>query len=241
MIPSLQILVTGSSDKDLRIWDLSPLPLYDFSSLQTDATPEPPTPAPLVTDQATPPVFDPSVPIPTGAAPPTPKALNPLPFLLALKGHTRPIENLAFYQVQVADAPDEDAEGKTRATTGSVVLISVDSLGALKTWELWRGPAAEGGKLHGELRTETKPHEIGIYDLVVGDGEIWTGPHFSSPTRPISLRLTSSTPTQRRQTTLSSSQPSPPPPPPLPQPRPSDSRTPPASNPSSPSPSPSPP
>lgn len=45
-------------------------------------------------------------------------------------------------------------------------------MGALKTWEVWRD---EDGKVRGELRSDVRLHEIGIYDVVVGDGEIWTG------------------------------------------------------------------
>lgn len=47
-------------------------------------------------------------------------------------------------------------------------------MGALKVWELWR---SEEGELKGELRSESRPHEIGIYDLVVSveTNEIWTG------------------------------------------------------------------
>lgn len=174
VIPSLEVVVTGSSDKDLRIWNLSHLSALDFAALKPDTTPEPveeSMPAPTAE-----PVFQKDVPVPTGAAPPAPKALAPLPFLLALKGHTRPVERLAYYHVQAPQEGDgADDDGKARATTGAVAVVSVDSLGALKTWELWRDIA---GVLQGVLRSEIRPHEIGIYDLLLGDGEIWTGACF---------------------------------------------------------------
>ncbi|KAM0754845.1 WD40 repeat-like protein [Meredithblackwellia eburnea MCA 4105] len=162
VIPSLDIVVSGSSDKDIRVWDLSHLSsTVDFSSLQLQ-------PSTLVPADAAPE----TAPSGTGAAPPSAKAVNPLPFLLSLKGHTRPIERLAYYQVQIASdsTGKDDADGQSRLTNGHVVLLSVDSLGTLKTWELWR----EGNEVKGGLRTESRPHEIGIYDIVVGEGEIWT-------------------------------------------------------------------
>ncbi|KAK4704048.1 hypothetical protein P7C70_g2170, partial [Phenoliferia sp. Uapishka_3] len=167
VIPSLQVLITGSSDKDIRVWDLSNLPSYNFDSLATDTTPE------VVEAYPNPPSteFNPNVPIPTGAAPPTPKSLAPLPFIFSLKGHTRPIERLAYYQVQEKGEEGQEDNDRARATTGAVAVVSADSLGALKTWELWRG---KDGELRGELRSDIRPHEIGIYDLLVGDGEIWT-------------------------------------------------------------------
>ncbi|KDE04483.1 hypothetical protein MVLG_05050 [Microbotryum lychnidis-dioicae p1A1 Lamole] len=184
VIPELKLLCTGSSDKDIRVWDLSVLDSWDFDSTDRDASTsskpedEPENEIEEETSTSTSIESPPTLPS-TGAAPPAAKSLKPLPFLLSLKGHTRPIERLAYYHVQTPRSSDgsrskdddDDDEDAPRERTGHVALISVDSLGALKVWELWRD---EQGQLRGELRSDTRPHEIGIYDLVVGDGEIWT-------------------------------------------------------------------
>lgn len=174
VIPTLSLVVSASTDRDIRLWDLTSLTTRDFTSslLASRSAAEPLSEqesSPVVLDPL---AFNPNVTIPTGAAPKPAKSVEPLPSILALKGHTRPIERLAFYEVQVPSSAGDDDEGKARALTGSVVLISVDSMGAMKTWEVWRD---EEGTIKAELRSESRPHEIGIYDLKVGDGELWTG------------------------------------------------------------------
>ena len=161
VIPQLKVLVTGSSDKDIRIWDLAHFDTTPFASLYE-------FPAPHPADDSAP---TPPVPAQSGAAPPAPTTVAPLPFLLSLKGHIRPIERLAAFPVFASSESGDDEE---RTLTDRTGLISVDSLGAMKVWELWRG---EDGMLKGELKSETRPHEIGIYDLVVSaeTNEIWTG------------------------------------------------------------------
>ena len=107
--------------------------------------------------------------IPTGAAPPVAQPLSPLPFLLALKSHTRPIERLTSFAIPFSANSESTGNDPNR-----VGLISVDSMGAMKIWEISR----EGEKVVGVLRSEGRPHENGIFDLVVGEGEIWTGSFF---------------------------------------------------------------
>ncbi|KAI5479064.1 WD repeat protein [Pseudohyphozyma bogoriensis] len=158
VIPELDVVLTGSSDRDIRVWDLKPLASLPLPSA-TSSKPEPDSSAstePVSTDAPAP------APARVGAAPLPAQALAPLPLLCSLKAHTRPVEQLASYRI-----PNENG------SVGSYGIVSVDSLGALKTWEVWRG---EDGVVRGELRTERRDHEIGIYSLLVNEyeGEIWT-------------------------------------------------------------------
>ncbi|GEM06657.1 WD repeat protein [Rhodotorula toruloides] len=164
VITSLKILVTGSSDKDIRIWDLSPLDALDIASNVSSA----PGPEEEKDDAA-------PAPRPAGAAPPPAASLRPLPCLLALKAHTRPVEQLVSYPL-LEPLPEgveaDEVDIATRRRTGKVALLSADSMGAVKVWELWRD---ERGEVKGELRCEVRHHELGIYDMQVGlDGELWT-------------------------------------------------------------------
>ncbi|GAA5890168.1 hypothetical protein JCM5296_002837 [Sporobolomyces johnsonii] len=162
VIPSLKVLVTGSSDKDLRVWDLAPLDSWDIASLAS-STSGTSTPADDNSEPAPPPQLR------TGAAPPSAVSHSPLPCLLALKAHTRPIEQLAYYDLL---EPSDDDDEQPRKKTGRTAVLSADSMGALKIWELWRD---ESGAMKGELRCQTRPHELAIYDMVIGEeGELWT-------------------------------------------------------------------
>ncbi|GAA5840869.1 hypothetical protein JCM9279_001247 [Rhodotorula babjevae] len=163
VLPSLNLLVTGSSDKDIRLWDLSPLDDLDIPALAS---------APVATTSTAPDAAPP--PQQTGAAPPPAVALRPLPCVCALKGHLRPIEQLAAYPILRALPPglsEDEAEMHPREETGAVALVSADSMGALKAWELSRN--AEGA-VKGELRCEVREHELGVYDMSLGEDGLWT-------------------------------------------------------------------
>ncbi|KAK4050146.1 WD repeat-containing protein 49 [Microbotryomycetes sp. JL201] len=175
VIPHLGVVVSGSSDRDLRIWDLTRFdgrPWDDEAVLNDDVAGEEPEV-----------LAEPSI----GAAPPAAVANAPLDLLLVLKGHTRPIERIASYAIiKTRSSANADSDPEP---TGRFALLSADSMGALKTWELWRD---ELGRVHGQLRSEARHHEIGIYDMVVGDGEIWT---VSADTSALLSSFDSSSPT----------------------------------------------
>ncbi|GAA5967469.1 hypothetical protein JCM11641_000556 [Rhodosporidiobolus odoratus] len=159
VIPSLHILLTGSSDKDLRIFDLSGL----------DAIP-PPTAGTVESTTSR-----------EGAAPPPATASNPLPCHLALKNHTRPIECIASYPLLEplpAGIEEDELDIRDRKQMGKWAVLSADSMGALKVWELWKD---EEGRLKGEKRCEARHHEAGVWDMMVGqEGELWTASADSS-------------------------------------------------------------
>ncbi|GAA5938198.1 uncharacterized protein JCM15063_000663 [Sporobolomyces koalae] len=150
VIPELDVLVTGSSDKDLRVWDLSHLDDLENPS-PNDAVPAPEPPR-------------------AGAAPPLAVAKNPLPLLISLKSHTRPIERLASFAITTSPINEGDDMG---GKTGKIGLVSADSMGVLKIWQLERD--AVNGSFAGVEQCSVKHHELAIYDLVLGpEGEMWT-------------------------------------------------------------------
>ncbi|KAL8286558.1 hypothetical protein RQP46_004575 [Phenoliferia psychrophenolica] len=159
--PAREIMVTGSWDKSIRVWDVQTKSHLSTTLAHTDFV------------KAL--VVIPSLEIVvTGSSDKDLRIwdlshLSSSIDLSSLTPDTTP-EPL-IETVPQEGGEDEDDDGKARATTGSVALVSVDSLGALKTWELSRDAK---GELQGVLRSEIRPHEIGIYDLVLGDGEIWT-------------------------------------------------------------------
>lgn len=180
MIPSLKLLVTGSSDKDIRLWDLTPLESRDLTALiaapSSTLTVEDDLLEPL--SISSPASLLAPIPIPTGAAPPIPKSRDPVPVLMTLKSHIRPPERFASYSIPLPSSPDQsENDDAILVDSGHIALISTDGLGQIKTWELWRD---EEGHIRAELRSDFRPHENGVYDLVIGDGEIWTGSSFSA-------------------------------------------------------------
>jgi len=180
VLPSLNLLVTGSSDKDIRLWDLSPLDDLDIPALAS---------APVASTSTAPDAVPP--PQQTGAAPPPAVALRPLPCLCALKGHLRPIEQLVAYPVLRAlplGLSEDEAEVHPREETGALALVSADSMGAVKVWEISR---TREGAVKGELRCEVREHELGVYDMSLGEDGLWTGA--CQPSLSLSLSLLSST------------------------------------------------
>ncbi|GAA5986271.1 hypothetical protein JCM5350_007607 [Sporobolomyces pararoseus] len=164
VIPELDVLVTGSSDKDLRIWDLSTFDSFDFTTLSTSANP---TTVKSVTEE-----------LPeqkrSGAAPPSAVSSNPLVLVTSLKSHTRPIERLAYFSITSPNSSENESESEK---TGKIGLVSTDSMGVMKVWELSVTTSESGKKeISGKELCSVRHHELAIYDLVVSaeTGEIWT-------------------------------------------------------------------
>jgi WD40 repeat protein len=172
VIPSLKVVVTGSSDRDIRIWDLTSLEGRDLSSI-INATSE------LIEETTILDISSPStsllppIVVPSGAAPPLAKSKDPLPVLITLKAHIRPPERLGFYRITNSASKDEENEDSIKSDTGRVALVSADSLGFVIIWEVWKDEMT--GELKSELKSNVKLHENGIYDLVICENELWTG------------------------------------------------------------------
>ncbi|GAA5946521.1 hypothetical protein JCM3765_000277 [Sporobolomyces pararoseus] len=164
VIPELDVLVTGSSDKDLRIWDLSALDSFDFNSLPSLATSTTPKPSAEENPEQK----------RSGAAPPSAVSSNPLALVASLKSHTRPIERLAYFPITTSNQSENEGEAEK---TGKFGLVSTDSMGVMKVWELSTTTSENGKKgISGKELCSVRYHELAIYDLVISaeTGEIWT-------------------------------------------------------------------
>lgn len=184
VLPALRTLATGSSDRDLRLWDLSVFDNWDWTAVDAAASAavkSSSTSAAVVngeedvSKEGSAPQTEPAPRV--GAAPPSARPHAPLPLLSILKGHTRPVERLVSYAIT------EESAGRDQigAPTGSWALVSADSMGAMKTWELKRsemsGEEESKDLVNAKLSCEWRPHEIGVYDINLNpeEGEMWTG------------------------------------------------------------------
>jgi WD40 repeat protein len=165
VLPGLDILISGGSDKDVRLWDLRATQSWDFAkeaaanpvvNEDTNSTKQGQDPAPKPSQL---PVFP------------------PLPFLASLRAHTRPIECLGFHRTTLPPSKRED-ENEELSFTGRLVVWSADTMGTVTMWEVWREAS---GEVRSKQGASWRGHETGIYDLVVGDAEVWTGKSTTSP------------------------------------------------------------
>ncbi|KAF8312050.1 WD40-repeat-containing domain protein [Cantharellus anzutake] len=86
-------------------------------------------------------------------------------------GHTRPVECLS-----VDGAPRFAAEEEYATITENLRLYSADSMGVIKIWSLDISTRASGAlSIRGNVVRENKAHRTGINDMVVSNGQIWTG------------------------------------------------------------------
>lgn len=156
--------MSGGSDKDLRIWDLSQLEGQDWSKVNTSDT----------TSSVTAKVLEVAEQVKEGlnlkdqsSASPVQTPFSALPLLRSLKGqHTRPIEALAYYSILSVEENNEGA-----ADTGRYALWSADSMGRICTWELSR----EATGLKAEFKYTWLAHETAIYEIRMAEEECWTG------------------------------------------------------------------
>lgn len=110
VFPSLRLLVSSSSDKSVRFWDLS-----------------------------------------------NPLASTPLPAVGSISSHTRPVECL---------------DGVLQSDQAAV-LYTADTMGTIKVWDLTleNGPSP---RWRSTLRTELGHHRTKINEMMIGHGQLWT-------------------------------------------------------------------
>ena len=161
IIPQLKILISGGSDKDVRLWDLSSLEDQERYKTCSGNASEDNT-------------HDRPADIAESNAPTSLKNSTDLPFFASLpciashKGqHTRPIETLAYYPIlSESDGENENTE------TGGFCIWSADSMGRICVWELWRNDVHN---VRFTLKNTWLAHETAIYEIKMADGEAWTG------------------------------------------------------------------
>lgn len=163
MLSELEILISGGSDKDLRIWDLAEMRSKDRTRVEeTNKSESLVEKVDQVVEQAKEALnLKDEEPVAVGSS------SSSLPFLKSLRGqHTRPIEALAYYAILKVEDHNEGAE-----PTGRYALWSADSMGRICIWELRRDTSG--------FKTAFKytwlAHETAIYEVRMAEEECWTG------------------------------------------------------------------
>ncbi|KAI0313627.1 WD40 repeat-like protein [Amylostereum chailletii] len=114
VIPSLNLLVSDSSDKSVRFWDLS-----------------------------------------------SPMSSDPLRPLGSISSHTRPVEAL-------------DAYISSENSKESPTLFTSDSMGTIKAWDL-RKEGDDGRPIwKSTLKADLPSHRTGVNEVIYGDGHLWS-------------------------------------------------------------------
>lgn len=181
VIPELKILISGGSDKDLRIWDLTKLESEDWSKLNSQSVVETlSAQVEEVVEKA-----KEALDLKNKDASHSSTTLSELSFLKSLKGqHTRPVEALSYYAVMNVENDNKGAE-----PTGTYAVWSADSMGRICVWELSR----KNSTFQASFKYTWLAHETAINEIRMAEEECWTGRTcFSQLMSPFSIRLISS-------------------------------------------------
>ncbi|GAA95187.1 hypothetical protein E5Q_01842 [Mixia osmundae IAM 14324] len=154
IVPSLSVLISGGSDKDLRYWDLRTLETADWT--------------PLIDYKFDTETDEGDLVRPTGLLPPVRAPLRlmgndvkgyPAPLHMPQAGsqaHTRPIECLACSAIS--------------SSSKEYALWSADSMGKVCSWRLMRNE----DRVVATFAWQARLHETAIYALSLAEDELWT-------------------------------------------------------------------
>lgn len=192
LLEPLNLLASGSTDRDVRLWSLEPITTeWDWSAIDAEharrvqaakdrrkaahGTEAARVEADLDDLQLSndPPKAEEASTSTAQSVPPPSPLFGPLPSLPALRSHTRPVEVLTSHAAlssSTANVESEDGDGPAAApdASGAQVLLSADTMGSLKAWLIQ--PSSERGSPHptATLAFSYRNHETGIYSIQIG-------------------------------------------------------------------------
>lgn len=147
VIPALDILISGSSDKTMNVWDLSSVSgaaILAQAKAQALAHGH-------ESGQSTP-------------ATPGLIASNPLTRLTTVKEHTRPVESMVLESSHVTP------------TSATCTFFSADSMGVIRRWRITKTNGSDGElKVDIQSLDVLKGHATSVAMMQIAEGGLWTG------------------------------------------------------------------
>ncbi|KAI9446670.1 WD40 repeat-like protein [Lactarius indigo] len=150
------LLVTGSWDKTIKIWDTDTKAVISSTVAHSDFVKTlliVPSLGLLVSGSS-----DKSVRFWDLSSPGSPNGLPPVG---SISAHSRPVESLAAYL---------DVTG----TSPHLVLFTADTMGVINVWDVVKDSTEDRPIWRGSLRDELKYHRTRINEIVYGDGHLWS-------------------------------------------------------------------
>jgi len=177
MIPTLGLLVSGSTDRDLRLWGFKQsIELFDWAEIDAESqrrkrakseANRAKTEAEIAAEDA---IEDVPAGLPAFNSPSLntranwPTAMyDPMVCLGILKSHTRPIDSISSYPTVCATEEETYSARKNR--TAPYLLLSADSMGTLKVWLV---PSTNLQAAKAVLDSTSWPHKTTINDMQIG-------------------------------------------------------------------------
>ncbi|KAI9465991.1 WD40 repeat-like protein [Lactarius psammicola] len=150
------LLITGSWDKTIKIWDTNTKAVISSTVAHSDFVKTlliVSSLGLLVSGSS-----DKSVRFWDLSSPDSPDGLPPVG---SISAHSRPVESLAAYL---------DVSG----TSPHLVLFTADTMGVINVWDVVRDSTEDRPIWRSTLRDELKDHRTRINEIVYGDGHLWS-------------------------------------------------------------------